>query len=245
VIFVALDHAHTVPAPIDAVALNEPLLVQLHRLDEVHLIAVRGLARILPDQALAVGQIAGAVELARRRLARGDLVQQLLDLSAAADDTPLGLQDMRNERAFDHGIRRIERQQRLLVVARQRVIPREIDLLHRRGCGGRNTGFGQLLVHRVLQGPLGRSMRPCNANHTSIEAFRPERPGRFEPGRSMIVSGARAVRGFSPFPAPAASPGHRARHHVRGAVAARPASRARPAPAPLRSTSPSLRPAGP
>src|ERR1051326_300909 len=56
------DQAATLPAPIDSVMADQSAR-DLHDLDEIHLVAVGGRARVLPDeQAPAVGQpLAGTV----------------------------------------------------------------------------------------------------------------------------------------------------------------------------------------
>ena len=86
---VELQNAKPAPAPIDAVALNQSDLVQLHGLHEIHLLAVRRCARVLPDQSPSVGQVAGAVILPKRRLALGEQVKQPLQLAASAQNAAL------------------------------------------------------------------------------------------------------------------------------------------------------------
>src|ERR1051326_3831919 len=83
VIFITLQHAKTEPAPIDAMALNQALVIQLHRLDEIHLFAFSGVTRIFPDQPLAVGQVAGSEILAHRRFPDREHVEQWTKLLSA------------------------------------------------------------------------------------------------------------------------------------------------------------------
>jgi hypothetical protein len=57
-IFVPLQDADAEPAPINAVPLDQALIVDLHGFDEVHLLGLPGVARIFPDEPPAVGEIA-------------------------------------------------------------------------------------------------------------------------------------------------------------------------------------------
>src|SRR5206468_2953847 len=75
-IFVALQDSEAEPAPVDAVTLDEALIIEVHRLDEIHLLAFGGVSRVFPYQALAVGEIAGPVILAYRRLSDCEEVEK-------------------------------------------------------------------------------------------------------------------------------------------------------------------------
>src|ERR1700704_5283941 len=57
---ILLKDLDTEPAPIDAVAVDQPIL-DLHHLDEIHLLAVRRRARIFPHQLLAIGEETAAI----------------------------------------------------------------------------------------------------------------------------------------------------------------------------------------
>lgn len=56
------------PTPVDAVAVDQPIL-DLHHLDEIHLLAVRRRSRIFPHQHLAIGEETAAIATSRRRRA--------------------------------------------------------------------------------------------------------------------------------------------------------------------------------
>lgn len=73
----------TAPAPIDPVCVDQPVL-DLHDLDEVHLFAARGLARVLPGCPVTVSEEAGAVvqpqlghHLCKEGACRDDLIRKL------------------------------------------------------------------------------------------------------------------------------------------------------------------------
>ncbi|WP_407118876.1 hypothetical protein [Bradyrhizobium sp. LMG 9283] len=67
-IFVALKHAKAEPTPIDAVALDQAIIVEVHGFNEIHLFAIAAIAPIFPDQPLAVGEVSGSIILAYWRL---------------------------------------------------------------------------------------------------------------------------------------------------------------------------------
>src|SRR5437588_11739013 len=70
VIRVVLDDLDASPTPVDAVTLDQAV-GDLHDLDEIHLLAVGCIAGVLEDhRSAAVGEIAGPVVGAQRRLSR-------------------------------------------------------------------------------------------------------------------------------------------------------------------------------
>jgi hypothetical protein len=99
--------------------LNQAVLIQVHDLDKIHLLALAGIARILPNESLAVREISGARIQPLRRLPGREKIEQRLDLLVAAQKSTVATQKMRDERTFKDGIFRIERQQRHRVVARR------------------------------------------------------------------------------------------------------------------------------
>jgi hypothetical protein len=54
---VGQHHIHPAPTPIHGVVLDQTLIVQFHRFYEIHLVAVRLLTGIFPDQLFAVREI--------------------------------------------------------------------------------------------------------------------------------------------------------------------------------------------
>src|SRR5205823_14754857 len=52
VIFIALEYAESIPSPVHAMALDQAIVVEVHCLDEIHLLAFAGVTRVFPDQPL-------------------------------------------------------------------------------------------------------------------------------------------------------------------------------------------------
>ena len=106
------------PAPVDPMAVNQAI-PNLHDFNDVDLLAAGNLARVLPDQRIAAAEPQPGTIPANpfvRPLARTG-VQELLDLVAATQNTiGLAVQDLRGQRRLDDGVRRVERDQRRLIV---------------------------------------------------------------------------------------------------------------------------------
>ena len=73
-------------APIDTMLADETVL-DLHRFDEIHLIAIRRLARILPDQPAAIGEEAITEVTAIAWCAIEHQTDKLAQLLSSGDDT--------------------------------------------------------------------------------------------------------------------------------------------------------------
>src|SRR5215471_11016317 len=107
--------------------LDQPGVVELHHLDEIHLIAGWSFARILPHERLAVREIRRTEESASRWLSPGHLVDERLDLLAPPADAAPRPEHMRDHRALDDRIRGIERDERVPVVVGERLVPFPVD----------------------------------------------------------------------------------------------------------------------
>lgn len=108
VILVTLQDSDAKPAPIDTVTLDLPFIVEVHHLDEVHLLALPRVARIFPDQALPIGKVTRAVIQPNRWLALGKLREQRAQLVATTQRTRFRAEQMRHQRALEMGIGYIE-----------------------------------------------------------------------------------------------------------------------------------------
>jgi hypothetical protein len=67
VIVIALQHAHAKPTPIEAVAQHRSLVIDFHRLHEIHLFAFPGVSRIFPNEPFPVGLIRASATIDDRQ----------------------------------------------------------------------------------------------------------------------------------------------------------------------------------
>jgi hypothetical protein len=70
--------------------LDQTLIVQFHRFHEIHLLAVRLLPGIFPDQLLSVREIAPPIILANTGFAPADFPQEWSHLLMSLEHTPFG-----------------------------------------------------------------------------------------------------------------------------------------------------------
>ena len=127
-VFVILQNGEPPPAPIHFVVLDQPVVIQFHDFDKIHLLAVAGSARILENKfLLAVCEISRAVVLAKRRLSSGDCLKKRPHLFMSAAYPFFLTHKVRYERTFNHGVPRVQLERSLGIVFRESPIPIEID----------------------------------------------------------------------------------------------------------------------
>src|SRR2546421_463739 len=97
VIFVALQNAEPEPAPIHAMALNQTVIVQVHRLDKIHLVALRSRPGIFPDDSFSISQVSRAMVLSDAWLSSCYSLEELENLPPTSTDSFLLVQQVRNE----------------------------------------------------------------------------------------------------------------------------------------------------
>lgn len=110
------------PAPVDAVSADQSVL-DLHDFDEVHLLTVRRLPRILPGGTASVGKETCAVIVPLDRRSSHDLGQERPKFVMPTTHTAPA-QNVCRDRAFQRRVRRITGQQGFYVVVCQRFFPR-------------------------------------------------------------------------------------------------------------------------
>src|SRR5216684_96910 len=131
------------PSPIDAMVGNEAVR-DIHHLYEVDLIALRCLARILPDKLSAVGKEgSGPIPAAQTafRIAKSGLEERPDVGTSFQDALGLVLQDRQDKRGLEDGILGIERHQAIEIAHLDRLVPLFIDVA--------DLGIG-VLSHRRL-----------------------------------------------------------------------------------------------
>src|SRR5437660_8431676 len=104
VIFVALENTEAEPAPIDAMALDQAVTIEIHRFHEIHLLALAGIARVFPNQSLAIGEIAGPIILAHWRLPDRENVEERSNLLVTAQIAAIDSQKVRHEGALEPSV---------------------------------------------------------------------------------------------------------------------------------------------
>src|SRR5690606_18744930 len=109
-------------------ARDEPV-ADLHHLDEVHLVAVRRLAGVLPDEPGPVGDVPRAVAAARGGLVREHLLDEPPQLLPAAHHAVGRAEQVADERALQDGVGVVQREHRLEVLRAQRLVPGRVDVL--------------------------------------------------------------------------------------------------------------------
>ena len=92
---VAPQYADAVPAPIHAVPLDPAIVIDLHRLDEVHLLAIRRGARVFPNQLSPIGEKAFTVALPYGRRAGENETDEVAQFVVAFDNAAVGSVQMR------------------------------------------------------------------------------------------------------------------------------------------------------
>ncbi len=173
---IRFQHLDAEPAPIDAVATDQSVL-DLHRFDEVHLLAVGRLARVLPDQLPAIGEEPGAMAAPAWRGPLEHDAHKVAQPVAPFDDAAFRAQQMAHQRTLEPRVLCVERHGRLDVPGAQRRIPK----LGRRAppSGSRPDAHRQLRgLHGLASPPPGQC---CRSGTAGAPAVRP--PPRKPPPR--------------------------------------------------------------
>jgi hypothetical protein len=106
-IAVLLKELDAEPAPVDAVAADQPVRY-LHHLDKIHLFAIGFLTRIFPHQLAPVCEEALAISLAHGRCAFEDDLQKVPQLLSPDDDAFFRPEQMADERRFEPAVGGVE-----------------------------------------------------------------------------------------------------------------------------------------
>src|SRR2546423_3027944 len=115
-ICVLLQDAHAIPAPIDSMMLNQTV-AKLHDFDKIHLLAIGCAARVLPHHFVSICEKSSAVITPHRGLTLRQNAEKSAQLCLAAANATVGAHQMRNERTFEGGIRRIQSKKSFGIIA--------------------------------------------------------------------------------------------------------------------------------
>jgi hypothetical protein len=105
---------------------------QVHDLGDLCLVTVRGLARILPHQALPVVQEPAGFTVPAHELVRAPapaFLEEAPELGMPAQHAPVGVEDGRDDRRFQRRVGRVERQQAVDVHLAGVPVPKDVDAL--------------------------------------------------------------------------------------------------------------------
>lgn len=125
-ILIALEHAEPEPAPINTMTLDQPVLVEVHHLDEVHLLAFAGITWIFPDQPFAIGEVSGPTILTYWWFPSCENIEERPNLLVAVQAALFNAEKVRNERTLEPSVLRIKREQSVSVIVRKRIVPGEV-----------------------------------------------------------------------------------------------------------------------
>ena len=122
------ENVNRVPAPIHPVPSDKAFL-DLHYLDQIHLIAFRRRTRIFPGHCFSICEIAGSIPLSLGGTGLEHQCDEVAEIILALDDSLVCFQEVLNEMAFYGGVICVKRQRSFQILFAQRIIPQLVNPL--------------------------------------------------------------------------------------------------------------------